>query len=234
MKKGGLKAILESAGLAEFSDEDNKPKVEQKKVQPVTQARSAPVESAPVFQVPTPPMSSPSTVTSEDLQRFIAHFDDLLKKTNLPGPDYYEFAQVLESQAMSQFDEKTRIAASFASLVAQGLTKDRLISSASQYITVIQKDKDGFEGALKTKLQNEVNSRQTQIAKAQESIEQKTQQIQAITKSITEDQASIAKLNNEIAESSAVIQKNEGAYLTACDSFILKIQSNTNKIQQYL
>jgi hypothetical protein len=233
MKKG-IKGILESTGLAEFDDDNNKSKVEQKKVQPTAQPRPVPVATTPVFQVSSPSPISSSSITSDDLQRFVAHFDDLLKKANLPGPDYYEFAQVLESPAMSQFDEKTKIAASFASLVAQGLTKDRLISSANQYITVIQKDKDGFEGALKAKLQNEVNSRQSQIAKIQGEIEQKTQQIQAITKSITEDQASIAKLNSEISDSSAVIQKNEGAYLAACDTFILKIQSNTNKIQQYL
>lgn len=223
--KRGLKGLLESAGLAEFND-DKKP---QKS--PVVSPVQTPATHGG-FDVVSTPVSN--AVSSEDLERFVTHFNDLLNKANLPGPDYYEFSQVLESPAMSKFDEKTKISASFASLVAQGLTKDLLINSANQYIKVIQKDKEGFETALKGKLQGEVNARQSQIEGLQKEIAANTQKIQELTKAITDAQNSIQQLNGEIAESTTKIQKNEGAYITACDFFIKKIENNTEKIQTIL
>jgi hypothetical protein len=220
MAKGGFKGLLEKAGLAEFEDKQKAPTV-------TPQARSA--QFPPVTAGAGVP-----TVTAEDLERFVAHFNNLLDKANLPGPDYFEFSQVLESPAMSKFDEKTKISASFASLVTQGLTKERLIDSAQQYVKVIQKDKEGFETALKGKLQGEVSTRQTQIDGLQRGITADTQKIQDLTKAITEAQNSIQQLNAEIAESTAKIEKNGGAYLTACDSFIKKIETNAEKIQTIL
>ena len=217
MPKKGVLGLLEKAGLAEFDDKPQKTSAE-----PIKQ--SAPVAAG----------ASPVTVSSEDLERFVSHFNDLLDKANLPGPDYFEFSQVLESPAMVKFDEKTKISASFASLVAQGLTKETLLDSAQQYIKILQKDKEGFEKALKGKLQGEVSARQSQIDGFQKSIEANTQKIQELTKSITDAQDSIKQLESEIADSTAKIQKNEGAYVTACDSFIKKIEIMLGKIQTIL
>lgn len=220
MPKKGVLGLLEKAGLAEFDD----------KPQKTTTETSRPLQSAPVAST----VASPVTVSSEDLERFVSHFNDLLDKANLPGPDYFEFSQVLESPAMSKFDEKTKISASFASLVAQGLTKENLLDSAQQYIKILQKDKEGFEKALKGKLQGEVSARQSQIDGFQKSIEANTQKIQELTKAISDAQDSIKLLDAEIADSTAKIEKNEGAYVTACDSFIKKIETISGKIQTIL
>lgn len=223
-KKGGFVGLLKSAGLVDFDENTSKAPEKNPTTVPVfmSAAQNNPMPSAQTFK---------GNISAEELSKFIEHFNQILDKANLPGPDYFEFSMVLESPAMGSFDERTRVAASYASLVPQGLTKDKLLSSASAYIDILNKDKEGFAKALKAKLDQEVSGRETQIKAIEEEIVTKTKQIQELTKSVSDAQGLISGLKTEIGEASARIQKNEGAYLAACDAFIQKIQNNVQKIQ---
>jgi predicted RNase H-like nuclease (RuvC/YqgF family) len=174
--------------------------------------------------VPKVSSSTSEKFTSEEIAKFEAHFDKLLSDANLPGPDYYEYLKVEENLEKAIPDEKVRSAAAFASLGVQGLTKDTLISSANQYIEVIKKDREGFEAALKEKQKTEIESRKGQIATLQLKIQQ-------ITQEIATSQKTIDTLTEEIEQTQSKIQKNEGAYLAACDAMIGKIESDIQKAQ---
>jgi uncharacterized protein YoxC len=227
-------SFLKSLGLVDDSDE-KAVKKDDKPVKKSTAATQAPVvtPTPKTYLVGDHPASSNDPFkksNTEDLGKFIEHFNKLLKDANLPGPDYYEFAQVLESDAMKNFDEKTKFSASYASLVSQGLTKEILVSSAKKYIEVIQSDKENFEETLKTKLDSEVGSRQSKIAELQEDIKQKTEQVAELTKAIADAQATIQTLNGEVEEVSGKIKSNETSFITAGESFVKTINSNIEKI----
>jgi predicted nucleic acid-binding Zn-ribbon protein len=170
-------------------------------------------------------------MSQEDIQKFEEHFDQLLKNANLPGPDYHEFNQVLDTLEAHIPDERARMSAAFATLAIQGLTKDKLISSAQTYIDVIEKDRTGFEGALKAKMAAEVDGRKKQIDDLQKQIAENSRQIQLLTKDISDCQEKIKALTGDIGESEARIRANEGAYLAACDAMIGKIKSDIEKAQ---
>ena len=190
----------------------------------------------PLFASPSTaiPAAASPRMSSADLEKFEAHFNDLFDQANLPGPDYYEFSKVLESLEKPIPDEKTRMAAAYASLAVQGLKKETLISSAATYLDVIKKDREGFEKAIQSKENSEISSRQQQIDQMKKRIEQINIQIQSMTKDITDTNNAMEKLNTEIAETHATIQKNEEAYIYACDAITNKIQSDVKRIQTEL
>jgi hypothetical protein len=222
-KKSGFKKALEAAGLVEFSEQAVK---KEEKLEEVSKSTvSTPLASPTIVSKPT--------ATDVDLAKFIDHFNNLLDKANLPGPDYFEFSQVFE-QLKTKLDEKTAITAAFASLSIQGLSKETIINSASSYIQIIQKDKSGFQKALKEKIQAETSSRDAKILQLQNEIDDNTKQIQRLTKLVSDSELSIQNLKNEMNEAVSQLQKNEGGFAIACDSFAENIQSTVNKVQQYL
>jgi predicted nucleic acid-binding Zn-ribbon protein len=182
------------------------------------------------------PTPASTTLTAEEIEKYSAHFDSLMDQANLPGPDYFEFAKALETLDKIIPDEKTRIAAAYATLSAQskGLTKTVLVDTAGQYIKVIEKDRQGFEDALKTKLQGVVDTRKKAIDDLAASIEGSHKQIAEIQKRIVEDEQRMKTLNEEAASAEMRIRKNEGAYLRACDAMIGKINNDIQKIQAIL
>jgi hypothetical protein len=175
--------------------------------------------------------SATITVSQESVNKFIQHFEEILSQANLPGPDYYEFSKTLDTLAPHIPDQKTRITVAFQTLGVQGLTLDKLVSSAQAYIEVLKKDKLGFENALKNKQQSEVVARQDKIAKLTTLMESNKEQIKVLEKQIADSAVQIQQLNKDIAEADANIQKNEGAYVTACDAYIQKISTDVETVK---
>src|ERR1700733_13618110 len=71
--------------------------------------------------------------------KFIRYFDKLFSEANIPGPDYYEFSKMIE--AMNDIpDERARLCAAFAGLNVQGLNKLKLLSTAGDYLKLLDED----------------------------------------------------------------------------------------------
>ncbi|MDD5650455.1 MAG: hypothetical protein PHF86_08585 [Candidatus Nanoarchaeia archaeon] len=211
-----LKKIL--SPLIEFDEKPKTPQSPQNLQTPTT----------PAFAVPRiQPAQKPPGLNAEDIEKFEKHFYKLLDDANLPGPDYFEFLQVAERLETSIPNEQMRYAATFASLCVSGLSKETLLNSAQQYITILQEDRKKFEAALQAKQQAEITSRKTRI-------DDLTKKIEALKAEIEQCQTSIDTLTQESSEAEQVIRKNEGAYLAACDTIIKKITTDIQKVQTSL
>jgi chromosome segregation ATPase len=172
--------------------------------------------------------------THVEAEKFEKYFDNLFEKTNLPGPDYFEFYKTMETLEAHIFDEKARLSATYASLSIQGLTKDKLIDTANKYKAVIEQDQKNFETVLKDKLKEEVGARHSQLQGFEEKIKSNSDLIQKLTKEITEAQQQIGKLKHEVAEQENKLMKNKNGYQIACQALINKINSDIIKIQTTL
>ena len=172
--------------------------------------------------------SSPAIapISKEDADKFRVHFEEILDKANLPGPDYYEFMKVEQSLADVVADSTARMKAAYKTLVVQGLTKDKLVNSASQYVGILQKDKEGFQTALKAKLDAEVGGRKQKLADLKKSIDDSKEQIEMLSRAVQQSQNEMATLQSEVVNSEAKLRQNEGVYLSTCDTFITKIQQD--------
>jgi chromosome segregation ATPase len=175
--------------------------------------------------------SAKATLSSDEIEKFEKHFDNLMNDANLPGPDYFEFCKMLEALEAAVPDEKARYSAVFASLSVQGLSKDKLINSAAKYKMIVQEDKTKFELAVNEKLKGDVETRKGQMKDLELKISQNSEMIKKLTQEITEAQSKMQTLNSEIIEKEGKIKTNTDGYAVACSAMLNKINVDIQKIE---
>lgn len=184
------------------------------------------------------PLSGPKTatanITAEDLDKFEQHFSRLFESSNLPGPDYFEFWKMMETLETHVPDDKARIGAVFATLSIQGLTKDKLLETATLYKGMVEKDRDEFDKAADDKAKQEIQGRVQQIADLEKTIAEHSQKIQQLTLEITSAQTSMKELKGQVSEQEQKIASSRQGYDVACQAMITKIQSDIQFIQTTL
>ena len=194
----------------------------------------------PVATTSGTPIQTPSSYNAKpflndaDIERFGKHFDALFDKANLPGPDYFEFCKMMETLEVHIHDEKARMSAVYATLAIQGMTKQALIESATQYKVIVDKDKTEFDSAVSEKSTKEIESRKHVVADLEKSILKNSELIQSLTKDITTAQTKIGTVKNEIMEEQNKITAKTGGYKIAYDAMLNKILSDIQKLQTTL
>ncbi|MFL5729777.1 MAG: hypothetical protein ACJ75J_09860 [Cytophagaceae bacterium] len=208
--------------LGIFLEFDEDPNAEK------TETTETPVSKNPGT---TPLTSGKPAMNQADIDKFEKHFEKLFDQANLPGPDYFEFWKMMETLEAHIADEKARISAVYATLTIQGMTKETLVQSASQYKDIIEKDKAQFHNALNEKAKVELESRKGLVTDLEKRITANSEMIQKLTKEITEAQGKIKTLNTEIVQEEAKLQSVSGGYSLACDAMLSKISKDIQKIQ---
>jgi len=139
-----------------------------------TQPEPAPAATQQVSRPHTAAPQAPPAGTDTGSSKFSEHFNRLFADANLPGPDYYEFSKMTEAmQAIA--DEKARFCAAFAGLQVQGLDKQKLLSSAQQYLQILEADAVAFHQTIDQALLEKVQTRKKEMAEAQERIQRLSQ-----------------------------------------------------------
>jgi uncharacterized phage infection (PIP) family protein YhgE len=159
-------------------------------------------------------------------EKFRQYFDKLFKDANLPGPDYFEFSKMIEAMQGIP-DEKARYTAAFAGLSAQGLDKQKLLNTATQYIQVLETDANNFSNTVDAALKEKVQGKQQEI-------EACTNRIDSITRELNELQQKITQLQQEVKENEEKIESNSGAYLRESQAMKNKMLQEVEKIKEYV
>jgi peptidoglycan hydrolase CwlO-like protein len=163
---------------------------------------------------------------SVDKDKFKHYFNTLFEQANIQGPDYYEFSKMIE--AMNSIpDEKARYAAAFAGLKVQGLNKATLLSTASEYLQVLETDAANFNSTIDATLHEKV------VSKKQE-IEQKNKRIQDLSQEIVELQNNIIVLENEIKDNEQKLENNSNCYQRESLNMKNMIASDIEKIKRHI
>jgi hypothetical protein len=159
-------------------------------------------------------------------QRFADYFDILFSEANIPGPDYYEFARMIAAMQVIA-DERARYAAAFAGLQVQGLDKEKLVSTASEYLRVLTTDADRFGKTVEAALQEKVQSRMVEA-------DEKARRIQQLSQEIVELQAQISAMQSEIRENKERLETSNSAYAAESERRKRQIQADIEKINNYI
>jgi hypothetical protein len=158
--------------------------------------------------------------------KFKQYFDKLFSDANIPGPDYFEFSKMTEAM-ISIPDEKARYSAAFAGLSVQGLDKQKLLSTAAQYLQVLDKDANNFNSTVDATLKEKVEGKQKEI-------EEKTKRIDELTREINELHDKIAVLKNEVKENEEKIESNSGNYKRELENMKSKILYDIERIKEFI
>lgn len=195
----GLKSFLKENG---FIQDDPKDKSVQSSSD--SNASQATVTSSvpsffPVTQVPVNTVpdvlasADPSFVTplknlndqSAPDPAFIKFFEDELAKTNLPGPDYFEFRQLL-IKTQQKMASKGIVAPEVVlqtvimSFEAQDITPAKLIDAARHYKDILKQKNDDFLKGASSEKNNQLQKRQTVMQQHDGNIKKFQQQMQQL------------------------------------------------------
>lgn len=216
--------------LSAFMEVDGEKKVsksnghDQPLTAPLAASLTAPFTASPAAAIPASGSGGNSSAAGD--QRFTAYFDNLLSEANVPGPDYYEFARMITAMQTIP-DEQSRYAAAFAGLQVQGLDKEKLLSTAAEYLRVLAGDADRFGSTVETALQEKVHSRTAEA-------EEKTKRIQALSQEILGLQSQIGTMQSEIREAKSKLEANSNAYAAESERRKQQIQGDIEKINNYI
>lgn len=178
-------------------------------------------EQAPAYK------QSPITESHNQVdEKFRQYFDKLFRESNIPGPDYFEFAKMTEAM-QSMPDESTRYAAAYAGLSVQGLDKQKLVSTAEQYIRLLETDASNFLSTVDAALKEKVHQKKAEADEKNKRIQQLSQEIQAL-------QEKVVALQQEINENEEKIETNTGGYKIASELMKKRIFSDIEKIKRYI
>lgn len=190
---------------------------------------------------PSKPAPAPATVTNaagtgQIDKKFVEHFVNLLEKANLPGPDYFEYKQALQSMEGLGLGEEKQFQAAWASFKAMGGAKDTAIlkTSAEQYLGILGKDRDSFLKDVEKAVKERVGSLQDEHKKLEDANAAYAQQIIDLQKKIDDNKNRLGQISGEVSEQTAKINANKDSFEVTYVSFVNQIQSDLAKINQYL
>lgn len=212
--------------LSFFINESDEP------VKQETVTNSTPGPSKPAAAPTVPNVAGTANVD----RKFVEHFVNLLEKANLPGPDYFEYKQALQSMESLGLGEEKQFQAAWASFKAMGGIKDTSIlrTSADQYLGILDKDRVSFLKDVEKAIKDRVGALQDEHKKLEDSNAAFTQQIADLQKKMDDNKNRLGQISGEITEQSAKITANKDSFELTYGSFVEQIKSDLDKINQYL
>jgi hypothetical protein len=158
--------------------------------------------------------------------RFAGHFDKLLSEANIPGPDYYEFSRMIGVMRGIP-DDAARYNAAFAGLQVQGLDKQRLLETATEYLRILATDAGQFQKTVDSALKEKVNGKEAEA-------EEKVGRIRALSQEIVQLQQQIGALQEEVRANKEKLTGGSSSYAAESKRRQQEIQRDIEKINQYI
>lgn len=150
-----------------------------------------------------------------------------IERNNLPGFDYYEFKRAVASLRQMKLDEATAYKSAFATAATLGITKEKLLETASYYRNVLQKEKEQFDRAADNQFATRIIAKQEEVKRLRDQIERHKTEIARLQDEIggylnQADQADngIKAEGEKLSRSKAAFEKTHSAILLQVDQDI--------------
>ena len=164
--------------------------------------------------------------TGSGSDKFKQYFANLFQEANMPGPDYFEFTKMVEAMKTVP-EESNRFNGAFAGLSVQGLDKEKLLSSANEYMTILDADAKNFNATIDATVNEKVQAKKI-------ALDEKGKRIQDLTREITDLNNQMQLLTAEIKENEEKIKNSSGGYLVELENMKAKISNDITKINKYI
>lgn len=223
-----------------FFKEDTEIPQARPETRPVPKTPPVPVASS-IYQkdLSVPVSQTTDTAVAEDPEEYravIVYFDELMKNSNLKGPDIYEFMKALEMMQLPGVDEAVIYNSVYASHRATDheLSMERYEKSAAHYISIIEEKEKANEATYSTKKQEilqKINSETEFLKKSNQEMEAQILEIQAKIKANSDR---LEVLSNESTVATQRLDVIRRAFICAKTDRITKIESVLSKIKTHI
>ncbi|HVG16065.1 MAG TPA: hypothetical protein VM935_13940 [Chitinophagaceae bacterium] len=178
-------------------------------------------------QVPT---YSPGGTIAGPLPEHHQYFEKLIDEANNKNPLFQgtDFKEFVDSKVDINdiTDETVRYKTAFNVLKSTGLTKEKLISTGQEYLNIIGRDLNAFQGAHAQQYKKEVGAKESLIQK-------KAEELQTLTQRINTLKTEINGLTQEINLTRDKLSTVKNSFLLAGEIKQKEIETELQKIQQY-
>lgn len=181
----------------------------------------------PVAQVPT---FSPSGTLVEPLPEHVAYFEKLIDGANRTAPqfagtDYKEFVDS-KVDIDDITDEGLKYRTAYNVLKSTGLTKDKLLATGQEYLNLVGRDLNAFQGAHAQQYQKEVGAKEKAVQK-------KAEELQTLAARMAQLKTEINTLTQEITVTRDKMDTVKNSFLLAGERKQVEIETELQKIAQY-
>ncbi len=157
-----------------------------------------------------------------------------LEKNNLPGFDYIEFKKSLAALTKMNMDEATSFKSAFATASTVGLTKEKLLKTADHYKSILIKENNQFNEALKKQIQKKVASKTQEIETMKKQVEEFKLKIQELQQKITSMESTIQNADGVVKETVDKLETSKNNFEHTYQSILNQIDKDIENINTYL
>ena len=181
--------------------------------------------------IPDPvPAYSPSGTLIGPLPEHVHYFERLIDEANRTNPlfqgtDYKEFVDSKVDIDDIQ-DEALKYKTAYNVLKSTGLTKEKLLATGQEYLNLIGRDLNAFQGAHAQQYQKEV--KQKEIA-----IQKKAEELQALAQRMNVLKGEINQLTQDIDVTKEKLNITRNSFLLAGENKQKEIETELQKIAGY-
>lgn len=178
--------------------------------------------------------STPNASGGQVQDKFLEVLFGALQSSNQEGFDYLEFKDFLRSLANVPMDDATRFKSAFATAQTMGATKDKILSSARQYISLLSNEEVKFQEALKSQKDRNLTGKQDDIKKLEQTIKDKEVQIEKLKKEMDEHRKQITTLEQEINTASDKLSQTANDFEATYQALLKQIEDDVKNIESHL
>ena len=190
-----------------------------------------PLITSPAKAAATPPAQiptySPSGTITGPLPEHEQYFERLIEEANAKNPLFQgtDFKEFVDSKVDIDdiADETIRYRTAFNVLKSTGLTKEKLLATGQEYLNLIGRDLNAFQGAHAQQYKKEVGQKEQLIQK-------KAEELQTLTQRINGLKAEINQLTQEINVTKDKLDTVKNSFLLAGEKKQTEIQTELEKI----
>ena len=191
--------------------------------------KEAVVNPGKVFKV-----EASATGVGKVQDKFLEVLFGALESSNQEGFDYMEFKDFLRSLANVPMDDSTRIKSAFATAQTMGATKQKIISSAREYLKILSSEEIKFQEALVGQKERNLTGKHNEIKQLEQTIKSKEAEIEKLKSDLVAHRNQIGVLEKDINVASEKLAQTANDFEATYQALISQIEGDVKNIESHI
>ncbi len=167
-------------------------------------------------------------------KKFVDAFLRAIKNNAIKEFDYLKFMHSVKSMQDMNMDADTSYKSAYATAQTIGITKDKLLKTASHYMNVLKKEREHFADALKNQRSEKISGKLAEAEKLRNKIREYETKMKQMQKEITAYKKKIQGTDAAIEKEKEKIETIKNNFVTSYEHFEGVLTSDIDSIKNLL